>query len=56
MFAAGVVALAAGMTAGLDTTPTFVLLGVGAVLAFVGMNIVSPVFARPAASALGRAR
>ena len=53
-FAAGVVALAAGMTAGLDTTPTFVLLGVGAVLAFVGINIVSPVFARPAASVLGR--
>ena len=54
VFAAGAVALAAGMTAGLETTPTFVLLGVGAVLAFVGMNIVSPVFARPAASALGR--
>ena len=54
VLAAGVVSLAAGMTAGLDTTPTFVLLGVGAVLAFVGMNTVSPVFARPAASALGR--
>ncbi|MYJ80331.1 MAG: ABC transporter permease, partial [Acidimicrobiaceae bacterium] len=54
VFAAGVVSLAAGMTAGMDTAPTFVLLGVGAVLAFVGMNIVSPVFARPAASALGR--
>lgn len=54
VFATGVVALAAGMTAGLETTPTFVLLGVGAVLAFVGMNVVSPVFARPAASALGR--
>ena len=54
VFAAGVVALAAGMTAGLDTTPTFVLLGIGAVLAFVGINTVSPAFARPAASALGR--
>ncbi len=54
VFAVGVVALAAGMTAGLDTTPTFVLLGIGAVLAFVGINTVSPAFARPAASALGR--
>ena len=54
VFAAGVVALAAGMTAGLDTTPTFVLLGAGAVFAFVGINIVSPAFARPAASVLGR--
>ena len=54
VFAAGVVALAAGMTAGLDTTPTFVLLGIGAVLAFVGINTVSPAFAGPAASMLGR--
>ncbi len=54
VFAAGVVALAAGMTAGLDTTATFVLLGIGAVLAFIGINTVSPAFARPAASALGR--
>ena len=54
VFAAGVVALAAGMTAGLDTTPTFVLLGIGAVLAFVGINTVSPAFAGPVASTLGR--
>ena len=54
VFAAGVVALAAGMTAGLDTTPTFVLLGIGAVLAFVGINTVSPAFAGPVASMLGR--
>ncbi len=54
VFAAGVAALAAGMTAGLDTVPTFVLLGIGAVLSFVGINVVSPAFARPAASALGR--
>ena len=54
VFAAGIVALAAGMTAGLDTSPTFGLLGIGAVFAFVGLNIVSPAFARPAASALGR--
>ena len=54
VFAAGVVALAAGMTAGLATTPTFALLGAGAVFAFVGINIVSPAFARPAASLLGR--
>ncbi len=54
VFAAGVAALAAGMTAGLATTPTFVLLGIGAVLAFVGINIVSPAFAGQAASVLGR--
>ena len=54
VFAAGVAALAAGMTAGLDTTPTFALLGAGAVFAFVGINILSPAFARPAASMLGR--
>ena len=54
VFAAGVAALAAGMTAGLDTTPTFGLLGSGAVFAFVGMNTLSPAFARPAAAALGR--
>ena len=50
----GAAALAAGMTAGLATAPTFALLGAGAVLAFVGMNIVSPAFAGPAASLLGR--
>ena len=50
----GVVALAAGMTGGLDTTSTFTLLGVGALLAFVGINILSPAFARPVASVLGR--
>ena len=54
VFAAGVAALAAGMTAGLDTVPTFVLLGIGAVLSFVGINVVSPAFAGSAASALGR--
>ena len=53
LFGAGVVALAAGLTAGLDTGPTFGLLGVGAVLAFVGMNVASPVFAGRAASLLG---
>ena len=54
VLAAGVAALAAGMTAGLDTAPTFVLLGAGAVLSFVGINVVSPAFARRAASELGR--
>ena len=54
VFAAGVTALAAGMTAGLDTVPTFVLLGLGAVLSFVGINTLSPAFAGPAAAVLGR--
>ena len=54
VFAVGVAALAAGMTAGLATTPTFALLGVGAIFAFVGINVVSPAFAGPVASALGR--
>ncbi len=52
--AAGVTALAVGMTAGLETVPTFVLLGVGALLAFVGINMVSPSFAAPVARLLGR--
>ena len=54
MFAAGVAALAVGMTGGLATTATFGLLGVGAVLAFVGINTVSPAFAGSAAALLGR--
>ena len=54
VLAAGVAALAAGMTAGLDATPTFALLGIGAVLAFIGINTVSPAFAGPVASMLGR--
>ncbi len=52
--AVGAALLAAGMTARLDTTPTFVLLGAGALLGFVGMNTLSPAFARPVATALGR--
>ncbi len=52
--AAGVLLLAAGLTARLDTTPTFVLLGAGALLGFVGINTVSPAFARPVATTLGR--
>ncbi len=51
--AAGVTALAVGMTVEFATATTFMLLGLGAVLAFVGINIVSPAFAAPVASVLG---
>ena len=50
----GVTTLAVGMTAGLETVATFSLLGPGALLSFVAINIVSPAFARPAATILGR--
>ena len=46
--------LAAGMFGGLDTTPTLTLIGTGALLTFIGINIVSPAFARPVANLLGR--
>ena len=50
----GVAALAVGMTGGLATTATFVLLGAGALLAFVGVNVLSPAFAGRVVSLLGR--
>ncbi len=49
---AGVLALAVGMTIELATVTTFTLLGLGAVLTFVGINVVSPAFAGPATSVL----
>ena len=50
----GVAALASGMTAGFDTVATFTLIGAGALFSFVGINVVSPAFARPVATILGR--
>ena len=54
MAAAGAAALMAGMFGGLDTAPTLALIGVGALATFVGINTVSPAFARPLARVLGR--
>lgn len=45
----GIVALAVGLTA-----PEIALVGIGAVLAFVGIGMLSPLIARPVASLLGR--
>ncbi|WP_420443068.1 ABC transporter permease [Candidatus Poriferisodalis sp.] len=50
----GLVCLALGMFADLDTEPVLALTGVGALVTFVGINIASPVIARPVARGLGR--
>ena len=52
--AAGVAALIAGMFGGLGTAPTLALIGAGALATFIGINTVSPAFARPIARLLGR--
>ena len=52
--AAGAASLVVGMFARLDTTPTLALIGVGAVVTFIGISIVSPALARPVAGLLGR--
>ncbi len=51
---AGVVMLATGMFAELATRPGLFLLGAGALVAFVGVYLLSPVAARPVANLLGR--
>ena len=51
---AGVVGLMAGMFGGFATAPTLSLIGVGALATFIGINTVSPAFARPLARLLGR--
>ena len=51
---AGVVLLAVGMTADLETRPLLTCLGVGALGTFAGIYLLSPVVARPVADLLGR--
>ena len=50
----GVAMLAIGMFAGLGTRPVLFLLGAGALLAFGGVYVLSPVAARPVANLFGR--
>ena len=52
--AVGLVLVALALFGGLGTVATLVLAGGGALLAFVGINVVSPVFAALAARLLGR--
>ncbi len=53
--AVGLVCLGVGMFTGAGgTASTLMLLGLGALLTFVGINILSPAFARPVAGLLGR--
>ena len=52
--AAGVAGLLAGMFGGFGTAPTLALIGAGALATFIGINTVSPAFARPLARLLGR--
>lgn len=50
----GTIMLGVGMFGGLATRPTLVLVGSGALVVFVGINVLSPSFARPVANLLGR--
>jgi len=53
--AAGAWSLLVGLFFGLDdTVTTLALIGAGALLTFIGINVVSPAFARPMAEMLGR--
>ena len=54
VLALGVVLLAVAVVADFSTADILVLLGMGALLVFVGMNLVSPIFAKPAVRILGR--
>ncbi len=50
----GAVLLLIAVVANFSTGDILVLLGMGALLVFVGMNLVSPIFAKPAVRFLGR--
>ena len=52
--AAGVVCLALGMAGVGSTAAVLALTGIGALVAFVGLNVASPAIARPVVRALGR--
>ena len=52
--AAGVVCLALGMAGVGSTTAVLALTGIGALVAFVGLNVASPAIARPVVRVLGR--
>ena len=50
----GILLLVIAVVADFSTVDILVLLGMGALLVFVGMNLVSPIFANPAVRFLGR--
>ncbi|MYG93443.1 MAG: ABC transporter permease [Acidimicrobiia bacterium] len=50
----GALLLVAAITVNFSTIDILVLLGMGALLVFIGVNLVSPIFAGPAARFLGR--
>ncbi len=54
VLALGVVLLLAAIIADFSTVDILVLLGMGALLVFVGVNLVSPIFASPVVRFLGR--
>ncbi len=53
VMALGLLLLAIGVLADLDTVTILTLLGVGGILIFVGINLVSPVFAEPVTRLIG---
>ncbi len=54
VLALGILLLVVAIVADFSTVDILVLLGMGALLVFVGMNLVSPIFANPAVRFLGR--
>ena len=52
--ALGLLLLGLGLFGGLDTAPLLMCLALGALLAFIGVNLLSPLIARPVARSVGR--
>jgi putative ABC transport system permease protein len=52
--ALGLAVMLAGLFGGLDTSPALTLLGIGAVLVFVGIGMLSPLLVAPLAAVIGR--
>ena len=50
----GLVLMIVGLFGGLDTSPALTLLGVGAVLVFIGIGLLSPLLVGPLAALIGR--
>ena len=50
----GLVLMLVGLLGGLDTSPALTLLGIGAVLVFVGVGLLSPLLVGPLAALIGR--
>lgn len=52
--AAGVALMVAGLFAGLEVSPSLILLGTGAVVVFIGVGLLSPSLVGPLATVIGR--